>query len=315
MASPVQTIEARQHGPTSFYWAHGIGKRMERPELTLKPRLSLFEAQIDELIAKGMIGQDRLIAICRSLRSTIPGAVVSNPGIKKRDTIVEKIKHRGKKVEQLNDVSRATVTFSHLEELYAADAWVQETFEYQMAQMSGGARKNRWVKHAPDGEYKDIKFFLALVIPGTVIPWLAELQLNLKIAMRGKSIGHGIYEITRLGDEEGKLPIVIPADKVLRIAQKLQSCYVSLKKTNVDPALLKHFRAFINRHFGKLLDVHHNSNCQPTSVMIQPGERKLLGRVSIAVYTHSHFVASNALAYKNGGLHPVMRPGDLMDAA
>ncbi len=312
MASPVQKLESAQVGQ-QFMWAGGRGLPLERPGLSVGPRSTLFEAQIDELIAKGLIGQRQLMLFCRNLRSAVRISSLADPGIKKRQTIVEKITTRGKRVEQLNDVSRASVTFQHLEELYAADAWVRESTEFRKATALGGAVKNRWTSLTSDGEYRDIKFFLVFPVERSGIPWVVELQLNLTIAAKVKGIGHGIYEITRLGDNlPESASIIVPADKVMRITGKLRKCYVNLKKTGIDPGLLEEFRLFIYRHFGKAMKNLEKPNYKPKGVTITPLERQMLNKVSQAVYTYSFRIANNAVAYKNGGMQELIKPNELL---
>lgn len=314
MASPIQKLESKPVDK-GFAWAGGQGRVKLETGLPIGPRPTLFEAQIDELIGKGLLGQRKLMEFCRTLRSAVRISSIADPGIKKRKTIEEKITTRGKTAEQLNDVSRASVTFQHLEELYAADAWVRETREFQRASELGGAVKNRWTRLTSDGEYRDIKFFLAFPIECTGNPWIVELQLNLTLALKVKSIGHGIYEITRLGDN---LPenstIMIPADKVMRITGKLQSCFVSLKKTGIDPGLLEEFRRFIYRNFRNPLKNLENANYKPHSVTVTPPERKMLNKVSQAVYTYSFRIANNASAYKDGGMQKLIKPNELRAA-
>ena len=295
-------------------WQAGKGLPLEEKGLKLGPRGSLFEAQIDEHIAKGLIGQKKLIRLCREMTAFIPGASVTNPGIKKRATIVEKIQKRGKKVHQVNDVTRATVTFHHLEELYAADAWVQQRKEYQdVLRFGGTSRKNRYTTTTADGDYRDIKSFLAVPIKGSQYPWVVELQLNLKVAVKNKGIGHGIYEITRLGDAVPAGQVLpIPADKVMRIAKKLRPCYVALKKTGIDAHLLEEFRKFIYKYFERAIKNLENTKYRPAGFSITPHERAMLNRVSQAVYVYSFKVAKQAKAYKRGGLKHLIGADELL---
>lgn len=313
MPSPVQRLESAQF-EMKYAWKGGLNMQLDRPNLILKPRYTLFEAQIDELIGKGLIGQRKLLQYCRNLRSAVRVASLTDPGIKKRDTIIEKIRVRGKRIEQMNDVSRASVTFQHLEELYAADAWVRQTPEFRKTTALGTAAKNRWTQLTSDGEYRDIKFFLVFPIEGAIYPWVVELQLNLAVAAKVKSVGHGIYEITRLGDN---LPensaIIIPGEKVMRITKKLRSCFVNLKKTGIDPGLLEEFRLFIYRRFGDAMQNLEKPNYQPKGVTITPDERVMLGKVSQAIYTYSFRLTNNAVAYKDGGMQKLIKPGEMME--
>ena len=314
MPTPSQRLESKQCGRFRYMWTSGQGLPLEKPGLKLGPRDNLFDAQIDEHIAKGLLAQKLLVALCREMTSVITGAVVTDPGIKKRPTIVEKIKKRGKSVEAVNDVSRATVTFSHLVELYAADAWVQERPEFKkIASIGGTARKNRYTKLDSDGDYRDIKSFLAFTVKYSPYPWVTELQLNLKVAQKNKGIGHGIYEITRLGDAipmGQSLPI--PSDKVMRIAKKLRPCYVALKKTGINPQLLEQFRVFIYKYFDDAIKNLEKSNYVPTAFSITPNDRQMLNLVSQAVYKYSFKVAKNASSYKQGGLKKLIGPDELL---
>lgn len=314
MASPVQKLESTLYRPGQYAWIPGLGLPLERRDLKLAPKSSLFEAQIDEHIAKGQIGQKRLIQICREMTGFISGASVTNPGIKKRPTIVEKIQKRGKSVEAVNDVTRATVTFHHLEELYAADAWVQSRKEFRDVLLLGGiARKNRYTRLAANGDYRDIKLFLAVPIPQSRHPWIVELQLNLRVAMKNKGIGHGIYEITRLGDNVPiNRPLEIPADKVMRIAQKIRSCYVSLKKTGIQKDLLASFRRFIEKYLKTAIENLENDKYRPSGFTISAEERGTLNQVSQAVYVYSFKVAKRAVAYKQGGMKPLIAANELI---
>ncbi len=295
-------------------WLAGKGLPLEKPGLKVDLRGSLFEAQIDEHVAKGLIAQKQLVALCREMTAFVSGATVTDPGIKKRPTIVEKIKKRGKKVHEVNDVTRATVTFHHLAELYAADAWVQKRKEYKDISLFGGtSRKNRYTTATADGDYRDIKLFLAFPIKQSKYPWVAELQLNLKVAMKNKGIGHGIYEITRLGDNvpDGQV-LPIPPDKVMRITKKLRPCYVALRKTGIDADLLESFRRFIYKYFENAMKNLENPQYQPAGFTISPQEREMLNDVSMAVYTYSFKVAKQAQSYKRGGLKHLIGHDELL---
>lgn len=313
MPSPCQQLETRDVGHGKFMWKKGRGLPLEKPGLKIGPRPSKFEAQVDEHIAKSLIAQRKLIAFCRRMTTQITGATVTDPGIKKRPNIVEKVEKRGKQVHEVNDVARATVTFHHLEEVFAADAWVQEQPEFErISVFTGSPYKNRYTKDSPDGIYRDVKMFLAFDVEGSHYPWIVELQLNLKVAVKNKGIGHGIYEITRLGDAIPKnrnLPI--PAGKVMRIAQKLRHCYVALKDTGVDKSLLARFVAFIDRHFREAIDNLEKKNYQPRGCTITPRDRKLLDKVSLAIYTYSFKVARQASAIKGGSMQKLIGPDGL----
>ncbi|MEM1162986.1 MAG: hypothetical protein AAGJ28_18825 [Pseudomonadota bacterium] len=315
MASPDQVLEARSLGE-HFIWKQGEGLPLEDGS-PLGPRDTLFDAQVDEQIAKSLIAQKLLVKFCRDLTQYIDRSSFVDPGIKKRKNIVEKVNVRGKKIHQVNDVSRATVKFSHLEELYAAEAWIRQRPEYKaMQRFKGKASKNRYTQSTEDGSYRDIKFFICFDIPRSVNPWIVELQLNLQQALEHKSIGHGIYEITRLGDA---LPdyaaIPVPPTKMMRIARKLRPCYVALRRTGIDPNLLKWFRDFIYQNFedcmGHIDDAKPDAYVPTQGAVVVPEDRTLLDLVSQAIYKYSFSVSKSAYAYKNGGMVPVIAANEL----
>lgn len=322
MPSPNQIIETTQIGANQYMWRRGAGLKLETPGAKIEPKDNLLDAQLDEVVAKGLIAQEKLITFCRRLVGHIPGANIANPGIKKRHTIHEKITVRGKSVDQMNDVSRATVSFKHLEDLYAADAWVQAQAEYSEVldikhQRGGTIRKNRYTTLTDDGDYKDIKLFLAFRVPPSQEPWLVELQLNLTMALKGKSIGHGIYEITRLGDNTPMTEnLRIPATHVAKIADKLRTCYVALKraavgKSPINEAVVKDFKTFMDDKFGAVLETMERPGFRANAVVITSGERHLLNQVSREVYTYSYHVAKNATSYKQGGMHKTIKNGEV----
>lgn len=306
MPSPAQQLETRDVGHGTYMWKLGAGMQLERPDLKLGPRKTLFEAQVDEQIAKSLVAQKMLVGFCQQLTAFISGAVWTDPGIKKRPNIIEKVQVRGKKIHEVNDVSRATVTFSHIEELYAAEAWVRSRPEFSdMSDFSGSPAKNRYTKSAEDGTYRDIKFFLCFKIPKSHYKWIVELQLNLKVALQHKSIGHGIYEITRLGDNIPRTsPIAVPPSKMLRIARKLRPCYVALKRTGIDQQLLARFLTFIKSGFGAYLDHvdDKDSSFEAGGTTVTVVQRNMLDEVSKAIYIYSFKVAKTAQAYKNCGI-------------
>ncbi|MEM7188042.1 MAG: hypothetical protein AAF439_00390 [Pseudomonadota bacterium] len=317
MASPDQVLETCSIGG-KFVWKQGEGMLLE-DGTKLAPKDTLFDAQVDEQIAKSLVAQKLLVKFCRELTKYINRSSFVDPGIKKRKNIREKVQVRGKKIHQVNDVSRATVKFTHLEELYAAEAWIRQRPEYKaMQRFKGKSCKNRYTKSTEDGSYRDIKFFICFDIPRSVNPWIVELQLNLQQALEHKSIGHGIYEITRLGDALPDFAAIdVPPTKMMRIARKLRPCYVALRKTGIDPQLLKKFRDFIYANFeecmGHIDDEKPDAFVPGKGATIVPEDRALLDKVSQAIYTYSFKVMKNAYAYKNGGLVPVIGAGELKD--
>ena len=68
----------------------GLGLPLEQHGMKLGYRSTLFEAQVDEQIAKSLIAQKELVKFCRELKQYIHGSVYVDPGIKNARTSSKK---------------------------------------------------------------------------------------------------------------------------------------------------------------------------------------------------------------------------------
>ncbi len=294
--SPIQILETKNIGIAAYGWRPGSPAESSKAYKWPDPGAPLsneLDAQIDELVEKGDAGQKVLMAFLRKLQQSlrVPAKKVEG-SVKKPENIENKIKKRGYLPKKINDGSRATMWFTDIEELYMADILIQESNEFKEVVKNSNyyGVKNRYALKDDDGDYRDLKYFLAFEIPlPTPNRWIVELQLNLAVAKKGKNWGHGIYEVTRLFGKD--LPqesdsYTIPGNLLQRIADKLQTSYVTGKGRGL---LGQHQESFLK--FVKKLQKALKSK---TEVTVSYTEDKMLRDISKLFYKSAHRIEANA---------------------
>ena len=113
---------------------------------------------------------------------------------------------------------------------------------------------------------------------------------------------HGIYEITRL-EPDVEQPILIPADKMERIAGKLRTTFVQLQRISVGSQVAKDLKTFMSKYkFDKLL----LGKGKPRDTMIAVQDRAVLNKASYTIYKHSFNTAKKAKSFNDGGSYSII---------
>ncbi len=299
LKSPKQKLETRQLPNGAWGWRPSDPAKAGKAYKWPSPGAALasqFDAQIDELVEKGDAGQKVLMAFLREFQKQlrVPAQKVQG-SVKKPANIVNKIQKRGYPPEKINDGSRATMWFTDIEELYMADQLLMETEQYKEVVLNPSyyGRKNRYADKDDDGDYRDLKYFLAFKIPQvpTKHRWIVELQLNLAVAKKGKDWGHGIYEVTRLfgKDLPGKGDIyTIPVNLLDRIGGKLQKSYVTGKQ-----------RGLLGPHQGNFLKFVKKIQKSKAAVPVNFAEDRMLREISKSFYKAAHKIEASAKTWRS----------------
>lgn len=212
---------------------------------TTKPR-----EQIEELIEQAKLADPKLHAFMRELSNNIknesgrPIQYIRAP-IKTRQRIAEKCGIRDwntpandqpsdKDPLLVKDISRGTIVYTTIAQMLAFRDYIYNRPEFvAIRDKQSPAVKDLWSKGVTD-EYKDIKFFLQVMITykGARIPHIVELQLNVGQMARGKVYGHAFYNLSRLAMVGGRqsfepanenCQIVVPGEIKGKLGTKLRS--------------------------------------------------------------------------------------------
>lgn len=152
----------------------------------------------------------------------------------------------------VKDISRATIVFTTIAQMLAFRDYIYHTDEFiAIKDKLSPAVKDLWTADIENGtEYKDIKFFLQVMINyrGTRIPHIVELQLNAVQMDRGKHFGHAFYNVSRLAMIDGKqvfspadpeCTITIPGKIKGKVADKLRMATVHCRSiAQGDPEIM-----------------------------------------------------------------------------
>lgn len=190
-------------------------------QTTLTPTNN-YRAQIEELLEQSRLAQTKLHEFMQLLCNNVkndsgrPIQYMRAP-LKTRQRVAEKCgivnwddpttdRPSDKDPLLVKDIARATMVFTTLPQMLAFRDYIYNRPEFSaIRDKQSPAVKDLWAKGIED-EYKDIKFFLQVMIhyKGTPIPHIVELQLNVNQMMRGKKYGHAFYNLSRLAKVGGR---------------------------------------------------------------------------------------------------------------
>ncbi|MEH6651230.1 MAG: hypothetical protein V7707_14480 [Motiliproteus sp.] len=194
-----------------------------------------LQTQLDELYRQAELADRKLGKFMSEVIKKFPGVAgaASHAPLKKRRAAELKVTQRGKKVNQLKDIARATIEFRVSKDMFAAREYIRNSSYFQEIKDFGGALKDRYTGNPTPQGYRDVKFFLLMPIGGGQ-DHLVELQLNIKHAMMAKKTAHSFYELLRQGGagwnpEKRDSKIVVQKDDVPELALKLRHDWVACK--------------------------------------------------------------------------------------
>ncbi|WCN08118.1 hypothetical protein [Marinomonas mediterranea] len=184
--------------------------------------------QIDELLEQAALANAKLQEFMRKLSNSVKneqGKAIAykRAPLKTKQRVAEKCgidltnpandKSGMKSPFEVKDIARATIVFTTVAQMLAFRDYIYHCEEYSsLKSKQSPAVKDLWAKGIED-EYKDIKFFLKVMIKykGQDIPHIVELQLNVSQMSRGKAYGHAFYNLSRLAEKDGK-NVFLPSD-------------------------------------------------------------------------------------------------------
>ena len=277
-----QIIETTRRPDGMWVWETGFRDRLSTGvdrsgrRTIVAPRNSKQEAEIDELMAKGILGQDKLVRFLKNkfipeyerTGEPAPRLRLAPGGVKRRSEVEKKVRAKGSR--EAMDISRATLEFDTVDQVLHAMEFLKSyevVRRYLMHWPYEGrnwALTNRYNQGIETGEYQDVKYFLAFKIHPASPYWTAELQLNTFSALRYKeTYSHPIYEVIRLWN--GKNVIITldkpSRDKCLRHIRTLSSRLHRIESSYPEARRLR--TKLLNQIFRKLSGLPIQSRTLP----------------------------------------------------
>ena len=216
-----------------------ISQKIER-RLSAKPKAKQNTADVDELYRAAKVADPQLQSLVRELAEDLNGEALFPPGLKKRATAITKAqtKYKGD-FAALTDLSRASLQFDKLDDVYGALAAIEKRTGIKIARMN-----DRFLRPTAEG-YRDI--IMNLRMPNG---HLVELQLHVKQIAKAKDKAHLFYErrrrITQRAEFAKRDLTLSEFKKVQALTAKQQQIYgKAFAEATVDiaPRVLKPVRA------------------------------------------------------------------------
>lgn len=194
-----------------------ISQKIEK-RLMGKPKVTQSTNDLDDLYRQAAAADPVLQRTVRELADDLGGDALFPPGLKGRERAIEKAMTKyGGNFAALTDLSRATLAFDRLEDVYAAVGLLEQR----------GLRfvrlNDRFLRPIAEG-YRDI-------ITNVRLPngHVAELQLHVKGIAKVKEQSHKLYErqrsIKALAKKENRVLTIEEFETVLELTQKQQRAY------------------------------------------------------------------------------------------
>lgn len=259
-----------------------------------------FVEKMNDLYEQASLADVELGRILREVNARFTGQIV-RPPLKRREDAEAKLRrgNANDPPESLKDIARATIKYGRLETMYSARDYLMYAHGGDVAD-----KKDRYeVESATKSGYRDIKFFLKVKTSGTR-RHICELQLNVAVALEGKELEHPIYEILRrAGSGAVARRVTIPLGEVQKLALKLRSVYVMIKKKGIlQGADLRNLEritlSFFTDSSGK--------TPRSTSVAVEATDIVALQRMTPKIYRFYEQQAVNARVMTVEGLRSPM---------
>ncbi|MEM1161946.1 MAG: hypothetical protein AAGJ28_13510 [Pseudomonadota bacterium] len=256
--------------------------------------------QLDELFRQAKAALPAFKKVIKALNQKVPGSI-TNPVFKDRKSAERKLKNY--KMTELGDLLRAKVIYKSFTELNAA----RDTLATMDASVFAAyVVKDRYENPSEKTDYKDIKFYLKIPIPGG--HHFCELQLNLLQFDVANLIDHPIYEIIRRSINNPKKEAEIVLKKGDQFPFRMRALAVKVQQDiQIDKATSKKMLGFAKMFFtGK-----DSSQPQTKPVTISKSQIKELREISAKIYHVWTDKAKQSQIIKGGTLKPAVHFGDL----